>query len=152
MSALRTFLPLSLAMLAAAACASSDGSSSTPNACSTGAPYTNTSPPPYRASSASSAPSSLPECTPRCGATQKYQGVGVSSYGLESLPSGACTREETCRMGAGGTQTCPGQPTQACNLSLYECACAGGTWSCVTVSQGMGLCAPCDRDAGAATP
>lgn len=129
------------------ACGSDTNATGTTTTCSTGAPWGPGRVPPHQATSAGP---NLPACIPRCGAGQKYTYVGVSSYGEESLPSGACAYEgETCGMGASYLQECPGKPKEACNYSFYECACRGGEWRCAVVSQGGGACGSCDRDAGA---
>jgi hypothetical protein len=140
------FALLLVTSIGVACTSSSSDASSSPSGCSTGAPYTNASFPPYQPNARGG---TLPECVPRCGAGQKYQGVGVSSYGIESLPSGSCSNDgEACTMAAGTTQTCPGRATQSCNLSAFECSCANGTWSCVMTSQGAGICTPCTQPDG----
>lgn len=132
------------------ACESDTNATGTTTTCSTGAPWGPARRPPYQPTSAGPTP---PACIPRCGAGEKYPGVGGSTYGEESLPSGACAYDgETCSMGASVLQECPGKPKQACNYSGYECTCRAGEWQCVVVSQGGGLCSPCNADAGASSP
>jgi hypothetical protein len=134
-----------LTCLVLACLAEAEGGYSGPRTttCSTGAPYAH--PPEVRNKPFDA---TLPECIPRCGAEQKYPGVGTMAFSIEALPSGSCTHEgEACRMAAGTTQQCPGEEKRACNYSGFECRCEGGRWNCSTISPGAGICGPC-ADAG----
>lgn len=93
----------------------------------------------------------IPECVPRCGASQKYLNptFGQPIYSLSALPSGACANDdERCVMTAGSIKVCVDE-TRPCDLSAFECECTGGAWRCYVTSQGAGACGPCpeERDA-----
>ena len=70
------------------------------------------------------------QCTPR--APPRVSGGGI--YGTEALPSGACTTEPDCEMGATDC-ACGEHP-----YNDYTCSCVSGQWSCRLRFQGASIC------------
>ena len=97
-------------IFAAPACSSAEPAEHTPHAtaCSTGLPYDIASYP--APASPSSQHGALPECVPRCGAEQKFQGAPYGIlYSIAALPSGECANDgERCAMSAAIVAACGG--------------------------------------------
>ena len=72
-----------------------------------------------------------------CPAAQGSQQVGFA-YGLDALPSGACSATAACHL---VIDPCPNwQAHPGERADLYGCACARGAWACESCSMGTGIC------------
>lgn len=87
---------------------------------------------------------SAPACAPRCGAS-RVDGF----WSADALPTGACSGDATCSMGA--------RPHCGCSeargpVNDYRCSCVSGQWSCVIATQGGSICRDSCPDAGGDAP
>ena len=86
-------------------------------------------------------------CVPRCGAEKRFVG---EFYGSDALPAGTCASNEVaCSMAA--HEMCP-CPTNRGPVSIYQCSCNTGKWTCVIVSRGASSCLGTPSDSGNSCP
>lgn len=113
---------------------SSPSSATARSACSTGPAYAADAGFPTEVDS-----TQYPQCVSRCGQVDKSGAAAPGFLPIEAVPSGTCEIEaERCSISVQYLCT-SGTPGRVDNL---RCACESGTWRCVYVAQGAGICPP----------